>query len=205
MSNSRNQSGHRSVIRLSELDTGELVERATAGDEAAFRALVELTQADVYTLALRMSANPDDAHDIVQEAYVRAYRALKNFRGDAAFITWIYRITANTASTYLKRRYRRRFEPLPDGFEPIDLTVDNDPVVTAEFSDLRSRVDAAVRRLPPKLRAVVVLRDIYDLPHDAVAEELGISVSAAKVRLHRARAQLRADLSAPTGGEAREL
>jgi RNA polymerase sigma-70 factor (ECF subfamily) len=117
----------------------------------------------------------------------------------------MYRITANVASTHMSRRGRRRTEPLQEGADPIDVHPERSPSAMAEFGDLRERVDTAVAGLSPKLRAVVVLRDVYDMPHEAIAEELGISVSAAKVRLHRARAQLKAQLFAPVGGDVREL
>src|SRR5213593_2272744 len=123
------------------LDQAELVAAAKDGDRSAFDELVRVTYADTYTLAYRLTGDEEDARDVVQESYLRAYRGLKRFRGDAA-----------------------------------------------------------LRRLPPRLRAVVVLRDVYDLPHEAIADELGISESAAKVRLHRARRKLRERLF-PLRGE----
>ncbi len=155
---------------------------------------MELTHRDTYTLALRLTGNPEDARDITQEAYLRAYRSLGAFRGDAQFRTWLYRITANCASTHLGRRRRHRHEPLIDDHQVIDLRGEGDPELSATASEMRHRVAAAIERLPPKLRAVVVLRDVYELPHEAVAEELGISTTAAKVRLHRARHRLRLEL-----------
>lgn len=152
------------------------------------------TQGDVYGLALRLCRDPDDAADITQETFIRAVRALDGFRGDASFTTWLYRITANTASTHMSRRFRRRTDPFPVGFEAIDESPEADPQTMAAGEDFRRRLDRAIAALPPKLRAVVVLRDVYDLPHDAIAEELGITVSAAKVRLHRARQALRAEV-----------
>jgi RNA polymerase sigma-70 factor, ECF subfamily len=149
-------------------DLTELVAAAKGGDGEAFEAVVRATYADTYGLALRLTANEEDAKDVVQEAYLRAYRGLKRFRGEASFTTWLYRITANCATTHLGKRARHRHD--------------------------------ALAALPPRLRAVVVLRDVYDLPHEAIAAELGISEAAAKVRLHRARLRLRAQLF-PTRGE----
>src|SRR5581483_9433914 len=91
-------------------DLTELVAAAKGGDREAFDAVVRATYADTYGLALRLTANEEDAKDVVQEAYLRAYRALKRFRGDASFTTWLYRITANCATTHLGKRSRHRHE-----------------------------------------------------------------------------------------------
>jgi RNA polymerase sigma-70 factor, ECF subfamily len=131
---------------------------------------------------------------VVQETYLRAFRGLKQFRGDAQFSTWLYRITANCASTHLGRRARHRHDELVDDAPLADERPEIDPQHRAENAALRDRLRGAIDRLPPRLRAVVVLRDIYDLPHEAIAAELGISETAAKVRLHRARRRLRDDL-----------
>jgi len=169
----------------------ELVARSREGDQAAFEELVRATYADTYTLARRLTGNEEDASDVVQESYLRAYRGLHRFRGDAQFSTWLYRITANCAATHMGKRSRRRTEALPDDDAVIDVDPERDPAASAAASDLRDRLETALEGLPDKLRAVVVLRDVYDLPHEAIAAELGISESAAKVRLHRARRQLR--------------
>ena len=180
----------------------ELVAAARDGDRAAFEALVRATMADTYTLALRLTGDEEDARDVAQEAYLRAYRAIGRFRGDAAFTTWLYRITANCASTSLGRRSKHRHEPLGDDAPLADEHPDTDPVAMATAGALRDRVTEALADLPPRLRAVVVLRDVYDLPHEAIAAELGISVPAAKVRLHRARRRLREQLFPLPGEEA---
>jgi RNA polymerase sigma-70 factor (ECF subfamily) len=174
-------------------DLADLVALAAEGDHQAFEELVRRTYSDSYTLALRLTGDEDDARDVVQESYLRAYRGLKRFRGDAQFTTWLYRITANCASNQLRRRARHRHEELDEDLGPV-VDADHDPAALADASDLRARVEEALAELPPRLRAVVVLRDIYDLPHEAIAAELGISESAAKVRLHRARRKLRAQV-----------
>jgi RNA polymerase sigma-70 factor (ECF subfamily) len=169
-----------------------LVDAARVGDQLAFAELVRRTHADTFTLARRLVSDDDDAREVVQEAYLRAFRSIRRFRGDAQFTTWLYRITANCAATHLGRRRRSRHEPLEDDVTLVDLHPDRDPVLAADASLLRLRVQAAIDELPSRLRAVVVLRDIYDLNHAEIADELGISESAAKVRLHRARRRLRA-------------
>lgn len=188
-------------------ETEDLVEAARHGDDGAFAELVQRTHADTYSLARRLVSNDDDALDVVQDAYLRAYRSLPKFRGDAQFATWMYRITANCASTYLGRRRRHQHSDLGEIAELADTRPENDPATAADTASLRDRLEEAVAALPPRLRAVVVLRDIYDMSHAEVAEELGISESAAKVRLHRARRRLRSEVfplkieGAPNSGE----
>ena len=178
----------------------QLVEEAKEGNHRAFETLVRQTYADTYTLALRLVGNEEDARDVVQETYLRAHKGLKKFRGDAQISTWLHRITANCASTYLGRKGRQRHDQLPDEFEMADNHPDRDPVIRADLGVLRGQLTEALMQLPPKLRAVVVLRDIYDLPHEMIAEQLDITESAAKVRLHRARKRLRERLY-PLGEE----
>ncbi len=178
----------------------ELIDEAQGGDHRAFEELVRLTYADTYTLAYRLTGNEEDARDVVQETYLRVHKGLKKFRRDAQFSTWLHRITSNCASTFLSRRSRNTHDPLPEDPVIADLNPQRDPEHQADMEGLRSQLTDALRGLPPKLRAVVVLRDIYDLPHEAIASELGISESAAKVRLHRARKRLRQRLY-PLAGE----
>jgi RNA polymerase sigma-70 factor, ECF subfamily len=169
----------------------DLITAARGGDREAFDELVRITYADTYTLAYRLTGNEEDARDVVQEAYFRAYRGIKRFRGDAQFSTWMYRITANCAATLLTRRTRHRHDVLDDTVPVPDPRTDHDPQLRVDASDLRTRLLDALEELPPRLRAVVVLRDVYDLSHESIAAELGISETAAKVRLHRARNKLR--------------
>ncbi len=180
-----------------------LVAAAKDGDRAAFDELVRSTYVETYTLAHRLTGDEEDARDVVQEAYLRAYRGLDRFRGDAQFSTWLYRITANCAATHLGRRSRHRHDELDEATGGADQRPDHDPELRADADDLRGRLRAALDALPPKLRAVVVLRDVYDLPHETIAAELGISESAAKVRLHRARNKLRDQLFPRREGESR--
>jgi len=181
-------------------EMADLVVAAKAGDRSAFDELVRRTYAETYTLAYRLTGNEEDARDVVQDAYLRAYKGLKRFREEAQFSTWLYRITANCASTSLSRRSRNSHDDLDDEAAVADDRREHDPHARAEMSMDRDRVSAAIADLPPRLRAVVVLRDVYDLPHEAIAAELGITEAAAKVRLHRARRKLRERLF-PMRGE----
>jgi RNA polymerase sigma-70 factor (ECF subfamily) len=177
-------------------DLGALVDAARAGDEAALDGLVRATYGDTYTLAYRLTGNEDDARDVVQDAYLRAYRGLRRFRGDAQFTTWLYRITANCSANLLAKRARHRTEILADDEPVVDLRLEVDPERRLAGSDDRARIASALAQLPLRLRQVIVLRDIYDLAHGAIAKELGITEAAAKVRLHRARRRLRELLAA---------
>ena len=183
----------------------QLIAAARAGDRQAFEELVRRTYLDTYHLALRLTANEEDARDVVQETYLRAWKGIRRFRGDARFTTWLYRITANTASTHVHRRRRLRTEALDDLHDLEDPRVGIRPEEVAESAADLARVSAALDSLAPKLRVVVVLKDVYGLPHEAIAAELGISVSAAKVRLHRGRRQLREQLDDVLAGSARAV
>lgn len=172
-------------------DLGALVDCARDGDPGALDELVRVTYDDTYTLAYRLTGHEDDARDVVQEAYMRAYRGLRRFRGDSQFTTWLYRITANCSANLVAKRSRTRTEALPDDAPVVDARPEHDPEARASGEDDRAQVAGALAALPSKLRQVIVLRDIYDLPHSAIAAELGISEAAAKVRLHRARRRLK--------------
>jgi RNA polymerase sigma-70 factor (ECF subfamily) len=173
------------------VELAELITAAQQGDREAFDELVRQTFVDTFTLACRLTGNEEDARDVVQDAYLRAWRAIGKFRGDAQFSTWMYRITANASATHMKKRQRQRAAPLDDVTEPVDTRHEAQPAAAVESADTLGQVAAAIEELPAKLRSVVVLKDVYDLPHEAIAEELGITVAAAKVRLHRARRRLR--------------
>ncbi len=186
-----------------ELDP--LVDAARNGDRTAFDELVRRTYGDVFKLAVKLTGNEADANDVVQDTYVRAYRGLRRFRGDAHFSTWLYRIASNCASTFTARRSRQRCDSLSAAAEVVETDPDHDPSLRAEASTLRQTLDRALEQLPQRLRAVMVLRHLEDLSHREIAERLGISESATKVRLHRARATLRRLLPAHESAEVVKL
>lgn len=179
------------VARPAARELDALAALAREGDREAFEALVVATSPGCYQLAYRLVGNEHDARDVVQEAYLRAYRGLRRFRGEAAFTTWLYRITANCAARHLEKRSRAATSQLDENLDLADLRPERDPESVLSAADERGRLAAALGVLPDALRAVVVLRDVYDLPHREIAKELGISQSAAKVRLHRGRRLLR--------------
>jgi RNA polymerase sigma-70 factor (ECF subfamily) len=174
-------------------DEPGLVDLARDGDVKAFAELVRTYQNEVYTLALRVVADREMAADVAQDAFVRAWRAMSSFRGEARFSTWMYRITVNTAFTQRERAKKRRTDSLDDmHFEPE--AAGPTPEQAGEAAGLRTELERAIVELPASLRVVVVLKDVYDWSHAEIADHLDISVTAAKVRLHRGRRQLREDL-----------
>lgn len=172
-------------------DLADLVAAAREGDRGAFDEIVRRTYVDTYTLAVRLTATEEDARDVVQEAYLRAWKGIRRFRGDAQFSTWMYRITANTAATVSGKRRRQRTVHIDEVADPVETEVAFHPELATENSELLVRLSAALEELPPRLRNLVVLKDVYGLSHEDIAEELGISVTAAKVRLHRGRKRMR--------------
>jgi RNA polymerase sigma-70 factor (ECF subfamily) len=168
-------------------DEKDLVARSRSGDREAFGELLWRHQDAVFTLANRL-VGPDLAGDVAQEAMLRAWRAVPGFRGDAAFRTWLHRITVNVAWTQRRRRARLETLPMEDDVPDPGAT----PDVAGEMVEVRAALRDAIAGLSPGQRAVLVLRDVYGWTTDEVAEELGITHTTAKVRLHRARKRVRA-------------
>jgi RNA polymerase sigma-70 factor (ECF subfamily) len=142
----------------------------------------------VYTQALRLVGDRQDAEDVAQEAYLRVFRGLAGFRGDAQFETWLYRIVANAAISHLRRRGRFG-ELLSEPDEPAAEVASDDR--TEEDAVTREALLATLERLPLSMRTVVVLKDVYGLSCQEIGKELGVTEGAVKVRLHRARRRLR--------------
>ena len=176
--------------RVEPTEPQALVDRARHGDRDAFGELVAIHQQEVYTLAVRLVRDRDEASDVAQDAFIRAWRAMPKFRGDAKFSTWLHRITVNTAWTHRTKRNRVRLDPLDSLIsEPQATTLD--PIRAGESVSIGPIIEEALSKLSYSIRSVVVLKDIYDWSHSEIAEHLGISVTAAKVRLHRGRKELR--------------
>ena len=138
-------------------DLACLVELARHGDRAAFEHLVRATSTDCYALALRLVGNEHDARDVLQETYLRAFRKLGKFRGDAAFGTWLYRITVNCSATLVAKRRRTSHVELDDDLEILETRSERDPETAAGTADDRERLVEALADLPDQMRMVVVL------------------------------------------------
>lgn len=144
-----------------------LVASAIAGDRHAFGDLVEATYRDTYTLALRLTGNEHDARDVTQDAYLRAFRSIDTFRGEAAFTTWLYRVTANCAMSLLSARRRHTHIDLDlVGDQIAGLADSMDPADAVVAAGLSAPIDRALVALPMSSRVVVLLRDVYELSHD---------------------------------------
>ena len=175
-----------------EIVSAELLERCKRGDEAAWSELVEATQREVYTLCLRILRNSDDAAEATQDAYMKVWRGLKGFRGEAMFSTWLYRVAANAAISKQRKRARRQDHEMggeDDLVAQIPATGSLEAAVGARI-DLNA-LEQALAKLPAHYRSAVVLKDVYDLSIEEMAGQLGISETAAKVRVHRARKKIK--------------
>jgi RNA polymerase sigma-70 factor (ECF subfamily) len=172
----------------------ELVRRAQADDERAFGELVNRYEAKVYSLSLRMLRNPEDAEDVLQDTFLRAYRGLKSFQGNSTFSTWIYRIAANSALMRLRKKQLPTvsIEDADEREAPLNI-VDwrPGPVEQLLTEETREAMEQAIEALPPEFRQVFILRDVEELSNAEVADVLDLSVAAVKSRLHRARLKVR--------------
>ncbi len=180
----------------------ELVGLSRGGDTGAFEILVRRHQARLYSTILHLVRNAEDAEDVVQQAFIKAYRSLPRFKGQSSFYTWLYRIAINVALNHLKRTRRREGESLDDpdrGLERdpsyLALASADDPGRDARRTELREKLNAALGRLSEKHRTVVVLHDMEGLPHEEIARLTGASVGTVRSRLFYARQMLQGLLS----------
>jgi len=183
-------------------DESALVAQAKAGDQNAFAELVQKYERKIYRLAKNITRNDEDAEDVLQDAFLKAYTHLDNFKGDSKFYTWIVRIAVNEALMRLRKRKTDRTVPLDEPVELGEETVqreiavwEDNPEQQYSQEEWRRILDEAVDTLKPDFRTVFVLRDIEELSTEETAETLGISVPAVKSRLLRARLALRERLT----------
>ena len=174
-----------------DISNAELVKKSQFGDKSAFEQLVIRHQDLVFSLAYKLTGNREMANDVAQESFIRAWKAIEKFRGDSTFSTWIYRITVNTAWTLRKKAKKHNTLNIEDTYEPIIIDEKKDPELVAINSDLSSVLVSALDKIPIDQRIIVELKNIEGRSHKEIAEILGISVTAAKVRLHRAHQKLR--------------
>ena len=183
------------VTKLNEysddVSNAELVKKSQLGDKNAFEELVRRHQELVFSLAYKLTGNRELANDVAQEAFIRAWKAIQKFRGDSTFSTWIYRITVNTAWTLRKKAKKHYSLNIDDTQEPVVIDEKKDPEFLAINSDLSAVLKKALDQIPVEQRIIVELKNIEGRSHKEIAEYLDISVTAAKVRLHRAHQKLR--------------
>jgi RNA polymerase sigma-70 factor (ECF subfamily) len=184
------------------VDDRPWVERAQRGDLMAFDELVRRHHGRIYALIYHLVGNREDAEDVTQTAFLRAYRALGGFRGTAAFSSWMYRIAVNTALNHLKQRRHHVAIPLPetdgnDGSDPSARppAVPRTPAKEVQLTELHHKLNEALQALSEKHRTVVILHDIEGLPHEEIARIMGCSVGTVRSRLFYARQLLQGLLS----------
>ncbi len=171
-------------------DDRELVRRYLAGDAGAFATLVERHQARVYGLCLRVTGDPEDAADATQEAFVSALRKLGQFRGDAAFTTWMHRVAVNACYDLLRKRSR---QPMLHLATDEDLpTPEAGPPAPDHADEVAGTHDAAaaLARIPEEFRVALVLADVQDLPYEEIGKILDVPVGTVKSRVFRGRIAL---------------
>jgi RNA polymerase sigma-70 factor (ECF subfamily) len=173
-----------------------LVERVKAGDKRAFDLLVLKYQHRIIKLIMRYVRDPSEAMDVSQEAFLKAYRALPNFRGDSAFYTWMYRIAINTAKNYLVAARRRPLEYAVDASESEEfdwhpnLQNADSPERQAMGEDLRKTVESTIALLPEELRAAITLREFDGLSYEEISQVMECPVGTVRSRIFRAREAL---------------
>ena len=174
-----------------EVSNSELVKKSQLGDKNAFEELVKRHQDLVFSLSFKLTGNRELANDVAQESFIRAWKAIEKFRGDSTFGTWIYRITVNTAWTLRKKAKKHYSLNIEDTQEPVVIDEKKDPELVAINSDLSVVLRKALNQIPLEQRIIVELKNIEGRSHKEIADYLDISVTAAKVRLHRAHQKLR--------------
>ena len=173
-----------------------IVRKVLGGDANAFETLVLEYEKNVYTIALRMTGNSEDAADMTQEAFIKAYNSLQSFRGDSKFSVWLYRIVSNVCLDFLRSKNRRPTVSLSvedDDGEDTQLDVADEsqsPELLLDRKLTRESVRRGLDSLPPDYRQILLLREIQGLSYDEIAQALGLEVGTVKSRIFRARKRL---------------
>ena len=185
-----------------EVHESELVKRARRGDLGAYDELVRRYQERVYATVYHMTSNHEDANDLAQEAFIKAFQALKSFKGGSSFYTWVYRIAVNKTLNFLKSRKNRSHFSLND----VDFNAENNPDLVALISEktprrevglteLQEKLNEAMQQLSEQHRLVVTLHDVQGLPHEEIAKIMDCNVGTVRSRLFYARQQLQGFLA----------
>jgi RNA polymerase sigma-70 factor (ECF subfamily) len=175
----------------------ELVEKAKQGDQSAFEQLVLENQNRAYSLALRLIGDREEAADLAQEAFVRAWQGLEQFQGGSSFATWVYRLTTNVCIDYLRKKKRREaVEPVvslddPDSGWAEPSTWERDPQRLLERSERGEALARGLEKLPDWQRQVLVLRELSGLSYQEIGQALSLDIGTVKSRIARARLSLR--------------
>jgi len=192
--------GRRLITMTQRTDDATLVRLCRTGRPEVFGELVERHQDRLHAALTRFLGDTEEARDLLQDAFLNAYRKLDQFQGESSFSTWVYRIAMNLALSRRRKRKRlfgwwdREGSAPPD---PSDLSATSDPTANLERAELEALVQRALSQLPPEARAVIILRDLEGLSYEEIAEILGVPIGTVRSRLHRARGELRLRLQAP--------
>ncbi|HKR00382.1 MAG TPA: RNA polymerase sigma factor [Pyrinomonadaceae bacterium] len=177
-------------IETKEPTDYELAQKAAGGDMTAFEELYRRHFRRVYSLALRMTTNPEEAEDLTQETFIQLHKKIGSFRGDSAFTTWLHRMTVNQVLMHFRRRKSRPEFTSPEGETPDQIVKGTENHNRMPIVD-KIVLENAISKLPPGYRAVFVLHDVEGHEHNEIAEMLGISEGTSKSQLHKARLKLR--------------
>jgi len=176
----------------------ELVARSMGGDLDSFNQLVLRWERPIYALAYRMLGREDDARDVAQEAFLRAFRSLGGFKGQAKFSSWLYRITVNICRDWIRRQRRAPFVETPEGVDVVELAADRGPAVHPDDvvarNDMVRRVVRAMDSLSEEQRTVIVLKEYQGLTFQEIADLIGCPLSTVKTRLYQGLTVLRREL-----------
>lgn len=177
----------------------ELVARAMEGDAESFNQLILRWERPIYALAYRVIGREDDARDVCQEAFLRAFRALKGFKGQAKFSSWLYRITLNLCRDWMRRERRTPIVPTPEGVDVMELAAERGPTASIEDlvanAELSRVVAAAMARLPDEQRTAIILKEYHGLTFQEISDLQGCPLSTVKTRLYQGLSVLRRDIA----------
>ncbi len=169
----------------------ELIAAVLAGDADSFEPLVLEHQKKIYNLALRMTGDPDDAFDVTQDAFVKAYGSLRDFRGDSAFGSWLYRLASNLCLDFLRSKKRHGTVSLSAGDEELEISdLRFSPESEIERAELRDAISRGLDMLPAASRQMIVMRDVSGMSYAQIAEILDLELGTVKSRIARAREKL---------------
>lgn len=182
------------------MDEKALIAAAGKGDENAFEALVVQHEKMVYNLCLRITGDREEAFDLAQETFIKAWRALPFFQGDSKFTTWLCRIASNTCIDYLRKQKKHRHISLTNGLEDAGVEYDvadttSDPAILAEISEKHELVQKAFRQLPVDDQIILSMRAIENMNYQEISEALDLKPGTVKSRISRAREKIRQSLS----------
>ncbi len=184
----------------------ELVSRSIGGDADSFNQLIRRWERPIYALAYRTLGREEDARDVCQDTFLRAYRALPGFKGQAKFSSWLYRIALNLCRDWMRRQRRAPVMQMPEGVDPIEMAAEREPAESIETlvarRELSAVVEEAMALLPEEQRTAIILKEYHGMTFQEIADLQGCPLSTVKTRLYQGLSVLRRQLEA--NGHVRE-